>query len=117
MKKAAAPSMRVRMPIPHVVSPGTPAGEPTDVFSVTLLLPETESVGLTAATVAVLEIVPNEPGAVTIMSNAADAELSSDETVQVTVPLTCTQPASAETKTALEGSVSVMVTVVAESGP
>ncbi len=116
MKKAAAPSMRVRMPIPHVVSPGTPAGEPTDVFSVTLLLPGTES-RCAAATVAVLEIVPNEPGAVTIMSNAADAELASDETVQVTVPLTCTQPASAETKTALEGSVSVMVTVVAESGP
>jgi len=80
-------------------------------------LPETESAELAAETVAVFEIVPAVLGAVTMMSNAADAPLTSDATVQVTVPLASAQSTLAETNVTPAGSGSEITTVVAVAGP
>jgi hypothetical protein len=103
--------------MPHAPIPGTPGGEPTAVFTLALLLPETESVGLDAETVALLVIVPNVVGAVTTISNAAEPPLAIEDAVQLTAPVRKLQPLSAETNTTPLGRVSVMVTVFAVLGP
>ena len=117
MEMVAAASMRASAPMPQVVRPGTPGAEITGVTAVATSLDEFGSAESTAETVAVLPIGPNQLGAVTMMSNDAEAPLARDATVQVTVPLAFTHPASAETNTTPAGSGSEMATVVAVSGP
>lgn len=91
-------------PMPQVVSTGTVARESTVVLRVMLLLPGTASGGLAAATVAVFEIVPCEPRAVTRMSKAAEVPLARGDTVQVIMPSASRQRASAETDATPAGS-------------
>ena len=114
----SAPRTNASAPSPHVVRPGTPGGTCTVVTSVTESLPAVGSGGLAAETLAVLEMVPNSTGAVTVMVNCTDAAFASEAIVHVTVtPEAAPQPAPEETKVTDEGKVSVTVTVAAVSGP
>lgn len=92
------------------------ASSETVVTSVTESLDAFRSRALDV-TLAVLEMVPVAPGAVTVMVYAALALLAKDAAVQVTVPPDSLHPAPAETNTTPPASTSLTVTSAAVSGP
>jgi hypothetical protein len=106
-------------PLSFVLVTVNVAGPPpvTTVDAVALLLPAAGSV-LLVETDAVLTTVPVAVG-VTTMLIEADAPLASDPSVQETVVVPVHEPVEgvADTNVTVAGSVSVMVTFVAVSGP
>ena len=86
------------------------------VTSVTESFDEVGSAALDV-TLAVFEMDPPVPGAVTVIVNWTFAPLASDAVVHVTVPPDSEHPADADTKATAPGSVSVTVTSLAVPGP
>jgi hypothetical protein len=68
-------------------------------------------------TVAVFEMDPAVPGAVTVIVNCTLSPLANDAAVHVIVPLDSLQPVPAETNATVPGSVSTTLMLLAVPGP